>query len=266
MHQASRILQTLYCSLLLSASTCLAAETMTQYAVDIAIFADTEAQYMHSETWPVMNLHSAARSIDAPSADVLDTPGNQSNTAAQDGTHTTTAITSINSADYDLLDNAVKKLSANKRYRLLARKTWLQAGLNDKAALPVTVNAVNALPLHDTQGNNHTSLSNTPASISGTVKIVLERYLHLYTDLVYTPTNTRNQITTANIADSTARPQDNLRSQAPAQFKIQLHRRMRSKELHYLDHPLLGILIKIIPVETHSSSTNPSVRAARRHS
>jgi hypothetical protein len=24
---------------------------------------------------------------------------------------------------------------------------------------------------------------------------------------------------------------------------------MRSKELHYIDHPLVGILVKIIPVE-----------------
>ena len=26
-------------------------------------------------------------------------------------------------------------------------------------------------------------------------------------------------------------------------YRMQMHRRMRSKELHYLDHPLMGILI-----------------------
>ena len=30
---------------------------------------------------------------------------------------------------------------------------------------------------------------------------------------------------------------------------INSHRRMRSKELHYIDHPLVGILIQINPVE-----------------
>lgn len=30
--------------------------------------------------------------------------------------------------------------------------------------------------------------------------------------------------------------------------KIQQHRRMRSKELHYIDHPAFGIIVKLIPV------------------
>ena len=32
-------------------------------------------------------------------------------------------------------------------------------------------------------------------------------------------------------------------------YTLQSHRRMRSKELHYIDHPLVGILIQINPVE-----------------
>ena len=30
---------------------------------------------------------------------------------------------------------------------------------------------------------------------------------------------------------------------------MQMHRRMRSKELHYIDHPLVGLLIQINPTE-----------------
>ncbi|MAS25712.1 MAG: hypothetical protein CMH99_10195, partial [Oceanospirillaceae bacterium] len=30
-------------------------------------------------------------------------------------------------------------------------------------------------------------------------------------------------------------------------------RRMRSNELHYIDHPMLGIVIKITPIEDASS-------------
>ena len=32
-------------------------------------------------------------------------------------------------------------------------------------------------------------------------------------------------------------------------YPINFHRRMRSKELHYLDHPIVGILVKALPVE-----------------
>jgi hypothetical protein len=34
---------------------------------------------------------------------------------------------------------------------------------------------------------------------------------------------------------------------------IKQRRRMRSNELHYIDHPLLGLLIKISPVELTKS-------------
>jgi hypothetical protein len=34
-----------------------------------------------------------------------------------------------------------------------------------------------------------------------------------------------------------------------AYFELNESRRMRSKELHYLDHPAMGIIVKITPVE-----------------
>lgn len=33
---------------------------------------------------------------------------------------------------------------------------------------------------------------------------------------------------------------------------IEQHRRMRSKELHYIDHPRFGIIVKILPTDTPS--------------
>ena len=38
--------------------------------------------------------------------------------------------------------------------------------------------------------------------------------------------------------------------------KMSQERSMRSNEVHYIDHPLLGVIIKIIPVETPSTKTN----------
>ncbi|HOY23097.1 MAG TPA: CsiV family protein [Cellvibrio sp.] len=38
--------------------------------------------------------------------------------------------------------------------------------------------------------------------------------------------------------------------------KLNQERSMRSNEIHYIDHPLFGIIIKIIPVETSSTKPN----------
>jgi hypothetical protein len=38
--------------------------------------------------------------------------------------------------------------------------------------------------------------------------------------------------------------------------KLSQERNMRSNEIHYIDHPLLGIIVKIVPVETSSAKSN----------
>lgn len=58
--------------------------------------------------------------------------------------------------------------------------------------------------------------------LSGLVSVTVGRYLHLDLDLIY---------------NNRGRP-----------VRIKTHRRMRSNELHYLDHPLLGVLAEIRPV------------------
>jgi len=56
--------------------------------------------------------------------------------------------------------------------------------------------------------------------LSGLVKLTRGRFLHLETDLVLRDTNT------------------------PSIYRVQLNRRMRSDELHYVDHPRIGIIIQ----------------------
>ncbi len=56
--------------------------------------------------------------------------------------------------------------------------------------------------------------------LSGLIRMSRGRYLHLHTDLILRDIN----------------------SSQP--YRIKLHRRMRSDELHYVDHPRIGILIR----------------------
>ncbi len=70
----------------------------------------------------------------------------------------------------------------------------------------------------------------SPPVLDGTIRVHLARYLHADVDLVYH----RKNIETP--------------------FRLNTSRRMRSGELHYLDHPVFGVLIKVIPIEIEKSN------------
>ena len=40
-----------------------------------------------------------------------------------------------------------------------------------------------------------------------------------------------------------------------ADFPLKVHRKMRSKELHYIDHPLFGILVEIRPAQSEDETS-----------
>lgn len=74
--------------------------------------------------------------------------------------------------------------------------------------------------------------------LSGLVRVSQGRYLHLDTDLL--------------LRDAmTAQP-----------YRIKLHRRMRSNELHYVDHPRLGILIRAKRLRTAAPANDAGGAAA----
>jgi hypothetical protein len=64
-------------------------------------------------------------------------------------------------------------------------------------------------------------------TLTGTARVHVKRYLHLNLDLLLETTN----------------------GPAPGIFRMQVHRRMRSNKLHYIDHPIMGALVRITPVE-----------------
>lgn len=67
--------------------------------------------------------------------------------------------------------------------------------------------------------------------LDGTVTVGLQRYLYLALDLVFQPGDL------PPLADGTPMPP----------FRLTETRRVRSKELHYFDHPLFGVIVLITP-------------------
>ncbi len=108
--------------------------------------------------------------------------------------------------------------------------------------------------------------------ITGTFWLQRSRYLHLNTDLLvqhYVLTETGILQQSLMLPESVIRPdyrtdllaQSAMDSSSSEPFplpvraaEIRQTRRMRSGELHYIDHPMLGIVIKIIPLENQASA------------
>lgn len=96
---------------------------------------------------------------------------------------------------------------------------------------------------------------------AGTVRLSVTRYLHLAADLVYrTPVTQQAAIPISDLELWYDRPYPTLRDpQGPAYqleewqavrgFRMRESRRMRSKEIHYLDHPFFGMVVLVTPVE-----------------
>jgi len=109
------------------------------------------------------------------------------------------------------LGNVAKRMrrASGKPVRL-THMMWRQPAVGKLDAIPVYVS-----------GKTRTGV------LTGTAKVHVKRYLHLNLDLLLETTN----------------------GPPPGKFRMQAHRRMRSNKLHYIDHPIMGALVRITPVE-----------------
>ena len=102
--------------------------------------------------------------------------------------------------------------------------------------------------------------------VNGTFELHRSRYLHISTDLTVQHYQMRQPQalsalslpeSQASSTLSNALPDQELQASAASApeivpiraAEVRLSRRMRSNELHYLDHPLLGIVVRAVPVE-----------------
>jgi len=147
------------------------------------------------------------------------------------------------------LTNKVAALNSSGQYKVLKHVAWLQPGLAREDALPVIIHAGKNYRNEFQErtfvsgdfNDQNLAKSQHVNELDGTIKVVLGRYLHVYTDLVY-----RRPFSLSSDPASNPLGRDRLL----ADFPVKTHRKMRSKELHYIDHPLLGILVEIRPASS----------------
>ncbi len=113
----------------------------------------------------------------------------------------------------------------------------------------------------------------TVQALDGTVTVVVSRYLHVHADLHYTkPVDWRAEVGATRSAPRRSEESDGADAQDDASverrrvamardgkgravlsYPFEQRRRMRSGELHYLDHPVLGMLVIVQPREMSPS-------------
>ncbi len=147
------------------------------------------------------------------------------------------------------LTAAAKRIKGSADLRLLGHLAWRQPVPKDELAHPILIQT-------GQQFNNEFELE-------GTLTIRRGRYLHALTDLFFSrfePMKSEKELDWTIFSDDDLEfgqrewnPRFNEAETAAAQFvrattaHLKQSRRMRSGELHYIDHPLFGILVQITP-------------------
>ena len=201
------------------------------YAIEIILFANKDGLQQSAEKFNFKH--------------IIPTPTNGLDLSSIDNNSQWQAIPE---EDY-ILNNVAERLKRSSNYRILKHFAWRQPVVEKQDSQPIAIKAgrdfTNQYPEHgyrqiefsDTSTND--SGNSKVLELDGTINIVITRYLHLYTDLVFRlPRNIPTDIEDALNRD-----------QALVDYSIQSHRRMRSRELHYIDHPLVGILIEATPID-----------------
>lgn len=140
-----------------------------------------------------------------------------------------------------MLVEHAEQIKSSGGYKLLRHLAWRQPGLDSNTARGIRINAGRSFQVHlpgdfrnydrfvpVTAGpafdGNSREISTT--LVSGTIKVRLGRFLHLDTRLVFTDMGQRRS------------------------YRLEQSRKMRSRELHYIDNPRFGLLVRIIPLDT----------------
>ncbi len=196
-------------------------KNLKEYDVEIIIFEDAHARYLSSETW------QQSAEITEQEADRNKEPENLDKPS----------LNEMNRAHFKaikpgILSRQYKRINTSSEYNVLFYSAWRQTGLKASDAFEININELKSI---------HTDKSKN--ALTGTFKLVLARYLHIYNQLDYQRKTvlTETEQQTEIISNETR--------QGKTIYPLNSHRRMRSKELHYIDHPLVGILIQINPVK-----------------
>lgn len=139
-------------------------------------------------------------------------------------------ITLLPESEFGLSDHWAR-LKASPQFRPLIKLAWTQNDPVPTGGPRLRVRSTAKLKLRDAQGLGEREFH----EVDGTVALHLGRFLHLGADLLLT-----------------------VGGETPKAWRLREERRMRSDELHHLDSPRLGVLVKVVKWGPGLTSREPS--------
>ena len=233
------------------------AEDMRYYDVEIVIIENLSETAKNSENWPLqVNLVPDEKTVE------LGQPQPKLSKWLPADVDLKESYKILDSKTYQLTDK-VEKISESKTKRVIFHTAWRQPGLDKHKALPIYFKReVPAAPpvSNESSSEEEQQADTTPSVLDGILRVTLARYLHLEAELSY-----RKKLPKITDSDNpfSVLDNENVRGDIEKQAIIHLkqdRRRMRSSELHYLDHPVLGILIQITPYEKPEEITEKTTK------
>jgi hypothetical protein len=228
-------------SLLLLPGTGYAAYGERWYNVEVIIFAYSSDTGIQEEYWPletgipdISNSVSLVRHDNATER----LPGE---------------IIDYETLPFNMLSAALNRLRRSGRYNVIYSQAWRLPDLPSRSANPVRIRAgkrydangdIAAIVPTGLPGQPQFMVDDALYEIDGRIKISLSKFLDVDADLLY-----RRHV---NLPDDLGMPVNEFR-----QFRLTEFRRMKSKTIHYLDHPLFGVLIGIDRYRPPGSEDSP---------
>lgn len=234
-------------SLLIISKLAMAADV--GYEVEIIIFEDTTELYKNSETWPL-----TFETTDTISENDIKSEQNKTKPIPLD-TDKKVVFEFIDNEQYRLVEQA-RKLQEHANYKILFHKAWKQPGLDRDSAEPLIINTQNTAVNTESENNQQEPQS----FMTGSFTLIMSRYLHVDSKIILHKPKTIKPINTlTNNDDEIINENENTvnTSSDYDKYPLVFERRMRSKEIHYIDHPMGGMIVLATPfkIETEEIKT-----------
>lgn len=193
------------------------------YQFEMIVFSHITAEGLEAEQW------SAVNAWQLPQGQMLSlksAPG-----------ETTFPPYTLLPTRYFMLKREAAKIAKQPHYKVLMHVAWRQQVQNPRNAIPIRIHG-GALYSNSGRPMGNGSIW----QVNGSLKISVLRYLDMNFNLVFaSPTDSLSKAfrdgSMLNVAGKFA------------YFPFSQSRRMRSKELNYIDHPLYGVLIEAFPLK-----------------
>lgn len=184
------------------------------YQIELIVFSHLTQQSVSQEQWPMVNPND----FDLNNALRLKADNNQSDNYT------------LLPPNQFTLKKEQQALNKKSTYHTLLHVAWRQVVYAPRDSRAVSIEG----------GNTYNIDGKTQRQLTGTVRVSIQRYLNVSLNLLFIAPTSQLSHLANNDYFANAGPY--------VYFHLSQNRRMRSKELNYIDFPLYGVLIKVIPI------------------